>query len=111
MGLVFMMFVLWLPCPDALLRVFPCEQQGCASGRWPEPRDLPVFCLARSHQPCPASVFSHPQPSLHHPKAQHLRLVQQLCSWLAGTHSPSPTGLMIFKLAIPCYSAFLTSQH
>lgn len=112
MGLVFMMSVLWLPCPDvALLRVFPCEQQGCAAGRWPEPGGLPVICLARSQQPCPASVFPHPQPSLHHPKAQHWRLLQHLCFWLAGTRSPSPTGLMIFRLAIPCCSAFLTSQH
>lgn len=61
MGLVFMMSVLWLPCPDvALLRVFPCKQQSCAAGGWPEPGDLPVISLARPHQSCPASVFPHP---------------------------------------------------
>lgn len=64
MGLVFMTSVLWLPCPDvALLRVFPCKQQGYAAGGWPEPGDLPVICLARPHQPCP-SCFS---PSLAKP--------------------------------------------
>lgn len=40
--------------------------------------------------------FPHPQPSLHHPRAQHL------CSWLARTHSPSSGGLINLKLAIPC---------
>lgn len=97
MGLVFMMSVLWLPCPDmALLRVFPCKQQGCAAEGWPEPGDLPVICLARPRQPCPAAALPPPQPSLHQPKAQHLRLPQRLCSWLAGTHTPSPAGLIIF---------------
>lgn len=78
MGLVFMMSVLRLPCPDvALLRVFPCEQQGCAAGRWPEPGGLPVICLARSHQaiscfcvpPSPAKPASSQGTALEAPAA------------------------------------------
>lgn len=92
MGLVFMMSVLWVTCPDvALLRVFPCEQQGCAAGRWPEPANLPMFCLARPHQPCPASIFPHPQPSLHHPKAQHFLEAPAVPVLMAGWDSQSFT--------------------